>query len=116
MDSVGLEKVVSPRLSAINSILQHIRKGKVLSAISLRGEQAEVIEAEVSDASAIVNKALKNIAFPKGVLVTGIVHAGSVSIPSGESVIRPGDRIVIFARKEAVPKLAKILAVKLEYV
>jgi trk system potassium uptake protein TrkA len=114
--SVGIEKVVSPRLSAINSILHHIRQGKVLSAISLRGEQAEVIEAEVTDASGIVNRALRSISFPKGVLVTGIVHNDSVSIPSGESVIYPGDRIVIFARKEAISRLEKILAVKLEYV
>lgn len=114
--SVGIEKVVSPRLSAINSILQHIRQGKVLSAISLRGEQAEVIEAEVTDSSSIANHALKSISFPKGVLVTGILHKDSVSIPSGESVIYPGDRIVIFARKEAISKLEKLLSVKLEYV
>jgi len=37
-------------------------------------------------------------------------------IPSGQSVIYPGDRIVIFTRKEAISKLEKILAVKLEYV
>ncbi len=114
--SVGIEKVVSPRLSAINSILQHIRRGKVLSAISLRGEQAEVIEAEITDSSRIANQALKDISFPKGVLVTGIVHDETVSIPSGQSVIYPGDRVVIFTRKEAISKLEKILAVKLEYV
>ncbi len=33
MAIVGIEKVVSPRLSAINSILRHIRRGKVLSLI-----------------------------------------------------------------------------------
>jgi len=64
--SVGIEKVVSPRLSAINSVLQHIRRGKVLSAISLRGEQAEVIEAEITDSSRIANHALKDIFSPKG--------------------------------------------------
>ena len=41
MTAIGIEQVVSTRLSAINSILQHIRRGKVLSAISLKGEQAE---------------------------------------------------------------------------
>jgi trk system potassium uptake protein TrkA len=116
MTSIGIEKVVSPRLSAINSILQHIRRGKVLSAISIRGEQAEVIEAEAMAYSGIVGKPLKSISLPKGVLVTGIVHDGRVTIPSGESIIYPGDRIVIFAKKEVISKLEKILAVKLEYV
>ena len=44
MLAIGIEQVVSPRLSAINSILQHIRRDKVLSAMSIKGEQAEVIE------------------------------------------------------------------------
>jgi trk system potassium uptake protein TrkA len=30
-------------------------------------------------------------------------------------VIRPDDRVIILARKEAIPKIEKILAVKLEY-
>jgi trk system potassium uptake protein TrkA len=37
--AIGIEQVVSPRLSAINTILQHIRRGKVLSAISIKGEE-----------------------------------------------------------------------------
>lgn len=116
VSSIGIEKVVNPRLSAINSILKHIRKGKVISAISIRGEQAEIIEAEVSSASGIAGKPLKDITFPKGVLVTGVVHDEIASIPSGNSVISAGDTIIIFAKKEAISKLQKILSVKLEYV
>ena len=115
MTAVGIEKVVSPRLSAINSILQHIRRGKVLSAISIKGEQGEVIEAVAMETSEIVGKPLKNISFPKDVLITAIIRDQQVSIPSGESVIDPGDRIIIFARRQAIPKLEKILAVKLEF-
>jgi hypothetical protein len=36
-------------------------------------------------------------------------------IPSGRSVIDPGDRIIIFAKKQAIPKLEKILTVKPDY-
>jgi len=115
MKAIGLEQVVSPRLSAINSILQHIRRGKVLSAISIKGEQAEVIEAVAMETSDIVGKPLKNVPLPKGVLVTGIIRDGEVIIPSGESVILPDDRVIIFARREAIAKIEKILAVKLEY-
>ncbi len=115
MKAIGLEQVVSPRLSAINSILRHIRRGKVLSAISIKGEQAEVIEVVAMETSDIVEKPLKNVSLPKGVLVTGIIRDGGVIIPSGESVILPGDRIIIFARRQAIPDIEKILAVKLEY-
>jgi len=115
MSTIGLEQVVSPRLSAINTILQYIRRGKVLSAVSIRGEQAEVIEAVAMETSDIVGKPLKKISLPKGVLVTVVVRKDKVIIPSGKSIIKPGDRIVIFAGREAIPKIEKILAVKLEY-
>ncbi len=67
--AIGLEQVVSPRLSAINSILQHIRRGKVLAAVSLKGEQAEALEVVALETSDIVAKPLNKIAFPKGYFV-----------------------------------------------
>jgi trk system potassium uptake protein TrkA len=115
MGMIGIEQVVSPRLSAINSILQHIRRGKVLSAISIKSEQAEVMEAVALETSDIVGKPLKNISFPKGTLVTGIIRDEHITIPAGESIIEPGDRIIIFAQKSAISKVEKILTVKLEY-
>jgi trk system potassium uptake protein TrkA len=115
MSTIGIEQVVSPRLSAINTILQHIRRGKVISAIAIKGERAEVMEAVALETSEIVGKPLKKISLPKGALVTGIIRQDKIIIPSGESVIEPGDRIIIFATRRAVPGVEKILAVKLEY-
>ncbi|MBU1169592.1 MAG: Trk system potassium transporter TrkA [Proteobacteria bacterium] len=115
MGTIGLEQVVSPRLSAIDSILQHIRKGKVLSAISLHGEQAEVIEALALPTSEIVGKPLMKVSFPKGSLLIGILRKDDVIIPSGKTIIEPDDRIIIFALREAVPKIEKLLTVKLEF-
>ncbi|MCB2146978.1 MAG: Trk system potassium transporter TrkA [Deltaproteobacteria bacterium] len=116
MSAIGIEQVVSPRLSAINTILQHIRRGKVLSAISIKGEEGEVMEALALPTSDIVSKPLKKIAFPKGSMVAGIIRQEAIIIPSGDSVIEPDDRIIIFATREAIPGVEKILAVKLEYI
>ncbi len=115
MSTIGIDQVVSPRLSAVNTILQYIRRGKVLSAVSIKGEQAEVMEAVAMETSDIVGKPLKKVVLPKGVLVTVIIHDNEVIIPSGTSVIQPNDRIVIFASRKAIPKIERILAVKLEY-
>ncbi|MFO7558070.1 MAG: Trk system potassium transporter TrkA [Desulfobacterales bacterium] len=115
MSMIGIEQVVSPRLSAINTILQHIRKGKVLSAISIKGEEAEVLEAVALPTSDIVGKPLKDISFPKGALLIGIIHNDVVMMPSGDSVVEPDDRIIIFARRKAVQQIEKILTVKVEF-
>ncbi|MDM8518298.1 Trk system potassium transporter TrkA [Desulfobacterales bacterium HSG16] len=115
MSAIGMEQVVNLRLSAINSILRYIRKGKVLSSRSLRGEEAEVMEAVAPDSSDIVGKPLKNIKMPKGSLVTTIIRNEEVIIPSGESMIQPEDRIIIFAMREAISKIEKIIEAKLEH-
>jgi trk system potassium uptake protein len=115
MSTIGLEQVVSPRLSAVNSILQHIRRGKVLSARTLSDEKAELLEAVALETSDIVGKPLKKVGMPKGAIVIGIIREDKIEIPSGESVIAPNDRIIIFAMREVVPKIEKILAVKLEF-
>jgi trk system potassium uptake protein len=115
MTAIGIEQVVSPRLSAINTILQHIRRGKVLSAISLKGEQAEAMEVVALETSDIVSKPLKHISFPKGAIIAGIIRKDQIIIPTGASIIEPGDRIIIFAHRKAISAIEKILAVKLEY-
>lgn len=115
MTMIGIEQVVDPRLSAIDTILRHIRRGKVISAMSIRGEEAEVMEAMALETSDIVGKPLERIQFPKGGLVAGIIRGDIFIMPSGKSVIQPEDRILIFARREAIPKIEKILSVKLEF-
>ncbi|MGD8293451.1 MAG: Trk system potassium transporter TrkA [Desulfobacterales bacterium] len=115
MKAIGIEQVVSTRLSAVNTILRHIRRGKVLSDISIKGEQAEVMEALALETSGIVDKPLRKISFPKGAMVAGIIRQDDIIIPSGDSVIQPEDRVIIFSRRQAIPKVEKILSVKLEY-
>ena len=115
MKAIGLEQVVSPRLSAINTILHHVRRGKVLSAIALKGQQAEVMEVVALKTSDIVEKPLKDISFPKGAIVAGIIRQENIIVPTGGSVIEPEDRVIIFATRQAIPKVEKILSVKLEY-
>ncbi|MGD8393410.1 MAG: TrkA C-terminal domain-containing protein, partial [Desulfobacterales bacterium] len=73
------------------------------------------IEAVALETSDIVEKPLRDISFPKGAMVAGIIRSETIIIPTGESVIQPNDRVIIFARKEAISKIEKILSVKLEY-
>ena len=115
LSTIGIEKVVSPRLSAISSILQDVRKGKVLSDISIQCEKGEFIEAIAIKASGIIDKPIKRIKFPKGSLLVCIIRDNHIMIPTGESIILSGDRIILFAVKHAIKKLEKLLIVKLGF-
>lgn len=113
--TIGIEKVVSTRLSAVSSILQDVRKGKVLSDISIFGERGEFIEAIALETSGISGRPLKKISFPKGAILVCIIRNGEIIIPAGDSVVDSGDRIILFAVKHAVKKLEKLLTVKLSF-
>lgn len=115
VSAIGLDTVVSPRLSAVRAILQYIRRGKIISVAPLKGEHAEAIEAEALETSDIVNVPLSKVKFPKGAIVGAIVRGEQIIIPRGDNVIMPGDHLIIFALKQVIPKLEKLLTVKIEY-
>lgn len=115
VSAIGIDTVVSPRLSAISAILQYIRRGKIISVAPLKGEHAEAIEAEALETSDIVDKPLASVKFPKGALVGAIIRGDEIIIPRGDSLIKVKDRLIIFALQEVIPKLQKLLTVKLEY-
>jgi len=115
VSAIGIDTVVSPRLSAVRAILQYIRRGKVISVAPLKGEHAEAIEAEALETSDIVDTPLSHIKFPKGALVGAIVRGDEIIIPKGDSMIKCKDRLIIFALREVIPKLEKLLTVKLDF-
>lgn len=113
--AIGLDIIVSPGLSAISAILQYTRRGRVISVVPLKGEAAEAIEVVAMETSDIVGKPLRKLKFPKGAIIGAIVRKEEVIIPSGEVMIAPQDRIIIFSTKESIPEVEKALTVKLEY-
>jgi len=116
LSTIGIEKIVSTRVSAVSSILQDIRQGNVVSDISIFGERGEFIEAIALETSAITKAPLKKISFPNGALLVCILQEDSVIIPTGDSQVAPGDRIILFAVQGAVKKMEKLLTVKLGFV
>lgn len=115
LSQIGIDRVVSSRLSAVQAILQYIRRGKIVSVVPLKGEFAEAIEAEALETSDIVNAPLSQVKFPKGAILGAVVRGEEVIIPRGDTIVQPRDRLIIFALQRVVPKLEKLLTVKLEY-
>jgi trk system potassium uptake protein TrkA len=112
---VGIDGVMNPRHATIGKILHFIRKGKIISATPLHDEKAEAVEFIALETSEITNKPLKDIKIPKGTIIGAIIREDQVIIPGGTSVILPGDHVILVALRSAIPKVEKILTVKLDY-
>lgn len=111
----GVDVVISPSLIAVNKTLQYVRRGKVANVVTLPEDQAEIIEIEALETSDLINKPLKMLRLPKGLLVGAILRNNTLFIPHGETVILPGDKVAMVAASNAIKELEKIMAVKLEY-
>ena len=76
MSPLGIDAHINPRATTVSSILRHIRHGKVRGVYSIGDAEAEVIEAEVMSTSSIAGSAIRDIDFPEGVLVGGVMKDG----------------------------------------
>jgi trk system potassium uptake protein TrkA len=108
VDKVGIDAAVSPRLSAVNTILRYVRRGTVTGVAALRGIDAEVIEFEIKTGSRIVGKMLSEIDFPDSSLVGSITRGGEVIVPLGTAKLLSGDRVTVLARPGAVEAVEKL--------
>ncbi len=115
ISSLGVDIVVSPRAASVSGILQFVRRGKIVSVTTLMEERMEALETIAMETSDIVNKPLRKINFPEGAIIGAVVRGDEVIIPDGETVIKPDDKVIIFALQKSVAEVEKSLMVKLEY-
>lgn len=105
--SLGIDACVSPRLAAGAVILKHVRRARVLSLATVEGSNAEVLELLVPEKSGFADVPLKDLHFPRGAIIGAIVRGQEYLIPTGETVLHPLDRVVVFALPEALTKVER---------
>ena len=108
MQQVGIDVVFSPRMLTAGAILKYIRYGDIISVTVFGEDRAEMIELIAQPGSTAVDKELKRIKFPKGSVLGAIVRGDMVIIPSGGSVIRAGDRLMIFTLLNSVHQVERL--------
>ncbi len=115
MEPLGIDAYINPRSTTVSSILRHVRHGRVRAVYSIGDAEAEVIEAEVMSTSNIAGASIREIDFPEGVLVGGVLREGKVLKPSGTLRIEAGDVVVIFALASDVGRVEQLLQVSIDF-
>jgi trk system potassium uptake protein TrkA len=115
INTLGIDAVVSPRAITVSTILQHLRRGRIRAAHSLRDGAGELLEAEALDTSAIAGKRLDEVKLDKGIILGAVIRGEEVIMPRAETVIEAKDRVVLFALPEQVRKVEKLFTVGLEF-
>ncbi len=106
--SIGIDRVVSPRLLTAAQIMKLIRRGNIISLTILKEDKAEVVELIVSQGAPVCDKPLEKAGLPRGILVGAIVRGEEIIIPSGDNKINAGDRVIVFYLSEMRDEVEKI--------
>jgi trk system potassium uptake protein TrkA len=115
LGSLGVDVMINPRDTTVSSILQHVRRGRIKSAHTLRDGEAEVFEAEALETSPLVGESLEQARLPSGVIIGAILRGDELILPRADTVIRPRDRVIVVARAAVMKKVEKLFAVRLDY-
>ncbi len=97
---LSIGSVVCPRELCSNQIVQYVRAmenhtGAAVSVHAIADGQAEAVEFLADETTHNCDVPLKQLKLRPGVLLASIVRGASVEIPGGDSVIRPGDSVVV---------------------
>ena len=112
---LGVDVVVDPRAITVSSVMRHVRRGKIRSIYSLGEGIGEIIELDALETSPITGKKMKEIKFPKGVILGAVVRNDEITIPDHGTDIKANDRLVLFAPTNTIKKLEKLFSVRLEF-
>jgi trk system potassium uptake protein len=106
--NLGIDSIVSPKRSTVDTILKFTRKGNIKSIHSILTGKAEVIEFSLDKGSSAAGKQVKELKLPGNTLVLAVTRESSSYIPNGSFEIRENDSIVTITTKESVSAVEEI--------
>ena len=98
--SLKIDDFIDPRMNTVSSILKHIHKGTIENAYSILNGEYEIIEAEITETSELINKELKNSNLPDEIRVGAILRGKDVIIPKSNFIFKKEDIVVLLAKKD----------------
>lgn len=113
--SLGIDAQINPRSITTSRVLQHVRRGRIRGVHSILNGAGEVIEAEVIETAPIIGHALKDLVKTDGLRFGAIMRGGKVLMPHGALELEAKDRVVLFARADAVREVEQLFRVSPDY-
>jgi trk system potassium uptake protein len=92
---LGIQPAVSATDLILRLIEHEVPRYGLVHLLDLPEERLEIIELEVADGSPAAGRAVKDLGLPDGSLVISILREGGGFVPTGDSVIEPGDEVLV---------------------
>lgn len=108
--SLGISLLVNPEKAAAADIYRVLQYTSALSVASFVEGRVNLVELEIDKLSPLVNLNLKEIRNRFNSIIICIIYRGeSIFIPTGDSILKEGDRIFVTGRATDLSKFFKMI-------
>ncbi len=103
--NIGIDTIINKKLITASYMVRFTMHAVVTSIKCLNGIDADVLELIAQPGSLVTKKPIKNLNFPKGAIIGGIVRGDESHIAVGDFQIQQFDRVVVFTLPQSVHKV-----------
>lgn len=107
VESLQIDLAVDPKRATVGTVLQNLHE-ETKEVVMTRGGEGQILEIEVVEESWIKGRDLQGAQLPRGTTVCAIARGDDVILPRGGDRFQVGDRVVVYARQDAVKKIEEL--------
>jgi trk system potassium uptake protein TrkA len=107
-ENTGIDTIINKKISAASRIFRHTTNPNVTQVKYMTGTDAEVIEFNVPENSKITRGTLRSLDFPRDAIVGGGTRDGIPFIATGDTIIKPNDKVVVFTLPTSYDRISKL--------
>ena len=109
-EAVGVDVAINPREATAEEIIRFTEEGQIENLSLIEGQQAEILEFQVDEESILTGRQIQDSTadLPSEVVIGAITRGRRCIVPRGNTVIEPGDHVVLFVAANA---LSEVMAV-----
>ena len=106
-EEIGIDVAINPRIVTGEEVTRFTHEEVALNVAVLENDQAEVLELELDARSELVGRTIREIdeTLKAGVVFGAITRNRELIVPRGDTVLNPGDHIIVFVETGFVDDL-----------
>ncbi len=106
----GIDEIIWPEAQLAAEIERIIMAPGAVDAEMFAGGRIELLEFRLDADAPVVGREVASLALPAGVVIVALKHEHSTSIPRGQTVLEPGDKVVLMGTRDGMKSLRPIIA------
>lgn len=107
---LGIDQTVSSTRIIFNLLEQQLETGQVIPLAALKKGDIEVVEADITATSPVINQKIGQLDLPPNTLIVSVIREDHAIIPHADTKLRQGDSVIAMIKAEREKELRAVFA------